>query len=297
MTQNLQVIHADEDESVNFIQYAPGGAFESRYVRRTSEYAIAYLSSHSGCAMSCRFCHLTATGQTSMHPASIDDFIAQLRPIFDHHSNQDIQPKRFNLNWMARGEPILNPIFHDREKWQELRGQIHDLAAQHGVDDVRFNISTIMPLDLIAEERQNLSEVLCDPKITIYYSLYSMRQAFRRRWLPKTIDPIEALRLLSQWQQDTGNDAVLHWAFIKGQNDDLETLNEIVEAVAKSGLKARFNTVRYNPFDERRGAEPSEEIIQRNFSILAEAFGVPGSRIVPRVGFSAKASCGMFVET
>lgn len=290
------VIRAVEDESVNFVRLAPGGAFEARYVRRTPEYFIAYLSSQAGCDRACRFCHLTATGQTSTACASIDDYLDQLRDVFAHHDAQTVRPIRANLNFMARGEPLLNEILRDRDLWSRFREAALDLAREHAVHDVRFNVSTIMPTLPDDAPWPRLDRVLSDPGITLYYSLYSMRPSFRRRWLPKTVDPRAALRTLAAWQDATGNDVALHWAFIEGENDDEGTVDEIIAAVRESGLRPKFNAVRYNPFDERRGREPEEHVVEARFRQLADAFGDPSSRIVPRVGFSAKASCGMFVE-
>lgn len=287
------VIAASEDESVNFVSMGDKGIFEARYVRRTEDYMIAYLSSHAGCDRSCRFCHLTATGQTSMVPAAVEDYADQIGRILDHHDDREMRPRRMNVNFMARGEPFMNPVLRSAHEWSRFRRAVRDRASASGIGDVRYNVSSIMPR---MESGASIPEPLVEEDVTLYYSLYSMRPAFRRRWLPKAMDPTRALADLAEWQERTRNPVVLHWAFIAGENDDEKTIREIVDAVGASGLRPRFNAVRYNPFDERRGREPSIETIERCFAALASAFGDPTSRIVPRVGYSAKASCGMFVD-
>ncbi len=288
-----KVIHATEDGSVNFILPASDGAFEARYVRRSEDYFIAYVSSQAGCDRACRFCHLTATGQTSMEHATAHKYAQQVERVLLHHAVQNIRPGKMNMNFMARGEPLLNPCLRNHAKWNEMRHLIYDAADLAGVEKVQFQISTIMPAD---EREFQLPTTFQNNDVKIYYSLYSMNPQFRRRWIPKSLPPTTALRLLAEWQDKTGQEVVLHWPFIAGENDDEKTLDDIITAVKRVGLSPRFNTVRYNPYNAQKGEESSMEIIERNHAKLVDAFGNPDSKIVSRVGYSAKASCGMFVE-
>lgn len=293
--EGLRTLHAHEDESVNFVRPAPGGYLEARYVRRTEDYFIAYVSSQAGCDRSCRFCHLTSTGQTSMAQSTVSDYVGQVADVLAHHDRQDVRPDRMNMNFMARGEPLLNPILHSAETWSRMAEGVRRAASASGIGTVKFNVSTIMPTMPEDVPWPRLDQVISDPDVTLYYSLYSMDPAFRRRWIPKSVDPRAALRTLAAWQDATGNEVALHWAFIEGENDDLRTVHDIVRAVRDAGLRPKFNAVRFNPPGGSRHREPDELVVERNFSVLAEAFGHPSSRIVPRVGLSVKASCGMFV--
>jgi adenine C2-methylase RlmN of 23S rRNA A2503 and tRNA A37 len=285
-----EILRSQEDESVNFVEPHPqGGSFESRYVRRQADYFITYLSSHTGCDKACRFCHLTQLRQTSMTPATVGDYENQALQVFRHYRVKD-DAMRVNYNFMARGEPLANPnLLRD---WQGVQRPLLSLSEQHALVS-KFNISTIMPTEMAD---RSLHEVFGDTSAQIYYSLYSMDEKFRKRWLPKSLPVHDSLYKLTDWQQKTGQLVTLHWSFIEGENDDLETLERIAMAITYRGLKVKFNLVRYNPWSAAQGKEPSEEILQRNFNYLNEAFGHAKSRIVPRVGFDVKASCGMFVN-
>jgi 23S rRNA (adenine2503-C2)-methyltransferase len=290
-----QVLRSEEDLSVNFVF---DNGLEARYVRRTNaDYAIVYLSSHRGCNQACRFCHLTQTKQVDLIPATIDEMLLQATLVLKHYedevkSGKQTKVDKLHFNWMARGEPLLNDELS--KKWYMITRQLNVLCRALGVERKAFNFSTIMPEGGFENYHRYLDYGEYAP--TIFYSLYSMDSGFRDRWLPKAMRPQVALALLKQYQLFTDNHVVLHWAFIEGENDSEEDVYQICDAVADSGVMARFNLVRYNPYSEVQGKESSEEVLQARFDQICQVMKLPGSRIVPRVGRDVAASCGTFIN-
>jgi len=289
---------SNEDASVNCIAtMSDGGFLEARYVQRSPDYFIVYLSSHSGCTHTCRFCHLTATNQRMMSPATLEEYSLQAEEIFEiynERTDRGMSPaQRVHFNFMARGEALSNPHFVGYS--QALFDHLRDMAKAHGIERVKFNVSTIMPRDYTGTVL-DLASMFADPDSEIYYSLYSLRPGFRKRWLPRALPAHIALNNLACLQERLDRRMTLHWAFIRGQNDSDATVDEIIAAVKRHRLRVKFNLVRYNPYDSRYGTEAAEEDIQRLFIKLSNAFGSTESRIVPRVGYDVKASCGCFIE-
>ena len=287
----ISTLISKEDKSANF-QFIDGQ--EVRYVRRDDEYFIAYLSSHNGCNQACRFCHLTQTKQVQMLNTGIYGHLTQFDTVLGWYKNQvksgkEKTVKRINVNWMARGEPLLNHqlMYYFDDITQAIYNKVNEL----GIEEVRYKISTIMPESGIYPIKFN------HPNFELYYSLYSTKAEFRKRWLPRAMVPSMALELLLQWQHKTGLPVVLHWALIEGENDSIDDANAIAELVNTIGLKTRFNLVRYNPYSSVQGKEPSEEVINNYFNAISSQMTLPGSRIVPRVGPDVFASCGMFIDS
>jgi adenine C2-methylase RlmN of 23S rRNA A2503 and tRNA A37 len=193
-------------------------------------------------------------------------------------------------NFMARGEPFDNlDVLGKADDILDILRLKGDLVGLRS----RFKISTIGPSNLQGVE---FSDLFRKHTPDLYYSLYSMSEKFRRRWLPKAIDPKLMLRKLVSWQQQTMKLVKLHWCFIAGQNDRTQDIVDIADAVNDVGLRAYINIVRYNPFSAAQGEESSESTILACVDILRKI--LPGSRIkvVSRVGFDVHASCGMFVD-
>lgn len=287
-----QTLKSHEDASVNFIKStSDGGFWEARFVQREPHYFIVYLSSHTGCNKSCRFCHLTATKQTMMTPASLEDYLEQADQVLNYYKslNKDKNELIVNFNFMARGEPLANPVILYNSK--ELFDRLSEKALALGLKP-QFMISSIIPEDFNVD----LADIFSDDRAYLYYSLYSTQERFRKRWLPKAKNCQTSLDMIAEFQSKTGREITLHWAFIAEQNDNIEELNKTMSDVKLRGIKAKFNLVRYNPHNERYGYEPEEQHIIQLFNVVQSYLPHSKSRIVPRVGHDVKASCGMFVS-
>lgn len=275
-----------EDSSKNYIvPVSDGGFFESRFVQRNPSYFIIYLSSHSGCNQACRMCHLTQSGQTMMTSATLQDYLEQAKNVikdldFDSLKKQGL--KRIKYSFMARGEPLLNETI--QTNWEELRRELRNLLP--GYFDIEFNISTIIP----KEFNIKLESIFKTPDVTIYYSVYSNKPEFRKKWLGKAKsfqEGIDSLYMLKHYNPKVN--IKFHSAFIAGENDsDIDVYSLIFWIKDRFPLPA-FNMVRYNPYSERFGKESDP-------STRAKIRKVLNAKIKSRVGMDVAASCGMFYE-
>lgn len=282
-----KVLKSGIDQSVNFVEDQLVGFLESRYVRKVDDYFICYLSSQTGCNRGCKFCHLTATKQTAFKDSDYQDFLNQSLQVFRHYRKEK-KAKYMHYNFMARGEALANKNLVGHA--DEILGSLADLAVRDGLNP-KFNMSSIMPATL----NKSLTDIFKVITPTMYYSLYSMDPAFRKKWVPSAMEPGQALDLLKDYQDLTKKIVKIHFAFIKGENDSVESIQEMCNEVEKRNLLCEFNLVRYNPYSEIQGEESSDEVIERNLSIIRNHFHGK-VQMIPRVGFDVKASCGMFVD-
>jgi adenine C2-methylase RlmN of 23S rRNA A2503 and tRNA A37 len=286
MTQ-LRVLHSNLDASVNFITDAGKGFYESRYVRR-GDYFIAYLSAQSACNRGCGFCHLTTTKQTVGQDATQAQLLEQADFVLEHYNklvSQGEPPAQYmHFNFMARGEPLASSRVND-----DTITALGRLAAEQVKLPSKTNISTIMPKTM----KGSLAERFLYSKPTIYYSMYSTKDAFRDKWLPGAMPYEQALEQLGDYHERTGASVKIHFAFIEGENDNWYEMISISNALKKlvrrvPGLSV--NIVRYNPPDEN-SRESSEQVIYKNVSVLKETLSV---KVIDRVGLDIYASCGTF---
>jgi len=286
---SLKVLNSQIDHSVNFVEEQLVGFLESRFVRKCDDYFIAYLSSQTGCNRGCTFCHLTATDQTSFIDSSHNDFVAQAIQVFKHYRKETKPAKYMHYNFMARGEPLANKILLD--SGDDLLQKLGQVAKGEGLP-AKFNISTIMPVSL----KKSLSDIFNYINPTIYYSIYSTNSKWRKDWMPAAMDSDEALRMLRDYQDFSKKIVKIHYAFIAGENDSVEEVNNVCDAIERHNLICEFNLVRYNTASPDQGVESSEEVIDRNLNLITDRFRFSTKvQMIPRVGFDVKASCGMFV--
>ena len=291
---NYEILKSNEDQSVNFVTPFGKGKLECRYVHRGGDYFIIYVSSHSGCNFSCRFCHLTATGQTTFDQVGFDEYIDQVEQVMEYYNLISTPPlKKVHFNFMARGEPLANnTVINEGER---LIAEMNNIASWNNLEG-SVRLSTIMPntIDRSLEEMIGLTGVIP------YYSMYSTDEKFRKRWIPKSLPVEESIKLLKEWQLKSHKRVVIHQAFIEDENDSKTNMNNICDIIEKHELRVKMNIVRYNPYSEKYGKETDKNKIDKLYDIFTNRMEqanllCSGSRIVPRVGFDVKASCGMFV--
>jgi adenine C2-methylase RlmN of 23S rRNA A2503 and tRNA A37 len=284
-----EVLLSEIDASANFVSELGRGKVEARYVRRHADYFIVYLSSQAGCRKACRMCHLTQTGQVEDEDVSLAGYLEQAEQVLAHYDSLAEPARVVHFNFMSRGE-----FFANRDVYSFADALFDALQEQALARSLlpRFKISTIFPEELRELE---LSDAFRRHTPDLYYSLYSVDPAFRRRWLPKALPAPLALAKLARYQRLTRKLPVIHFAFIEGENDSEQSVRDVCRAVNEAELRVDWNVVAYNPHSEAQGREPPRWVIERNAALLAEL--LPGSRVklVERVGFDVKASCGMFV--
>lgn len=277
----MQILTSNIDRSVNFVEEQLIGFIESRYVRKVDDYFIAYLSSQTGCNRGCTFCHLTATNQTRSLDCTHEDFMEQARTVFEHYTKD--KPARYmHYNFMARGEALANRNLMDHSA--ELLMDLGQLALDHGVKP-KFNISTIMPVTM----KRRLIDIFPIVTPTIYYSMYSADDAWRKRWMPAAMPVDDAIHQLREYQNVSKKIIKIHGAFIRGENDSEAAVSDMIDKILD--LNAEFNIVRYNPHSPDQGDESP-----RIAEILAQLQECMPAKIIPRVGPDVQASCGMFIH-
>lgn len=282
------------DASVNFTR--PGengrGVEEARYVCRGDD-ATIYLSAQVGCAQACRFCWLTASRQGRADDVPVHRIVQQADRVLRHMAEVKPAVRVCNVAFMARGEPLASRVFLDGLGGGLLRS-LAQIVAWRGYLP-RIKVSTILPEACAGAD---LAALLASSGVQpdLYYSMYSTRDAFRRRWLPHALPVEEALPMLADYQRATHKIPRVHLALIAGENDALSDAQLIAAAVEAAGLRVDYNLVRYNPPTPDHGAEASELQIQRFASMLAKHSPGAAVQVVTRVGPDVMASCGMFVQ-
>lgn len=271
------------DHSVNWVLPSKdGGALECRFVHRpNTDYFMVYVSSHTGCNKACRMCFLTQTGQTMMKDATYAEIFQQVAKVFSYAWMNFPHLKKCHINFMARGEPLANANIADAKRFDRF---IDVMVHAWPMIDISVIFSTIMPFG-----SDNLKYT--HPKLKIYYSLYSVDDRFRRKWLPNAYKAHVGLAELYRWHKATGNEVRIHFPLIAGENDSeldiFNTLAAIDRYFGNDGIK--INLIQYNPPNDK---SRESDFIQQRVKQIQVVF--PRTKLIGRVGKDVYASCGMF---
>lgn len=279
----MRVLTSQIDGTINHV-YEDGSEFR---LAQRQDHDTIYLSSHTGCALSCKQCHLTSTGQTTMLPLSKGDMVERAKVLFNLRKRSDV-PVYFA--YMARGDALAN---------REVSGEtVLNLLTVPGSTPciAKVTISTIFPKGIVGYEVDKfLFERFSIFEPTLYWSFYTPDLPRLREWMPEAQSPSIVAEGLGKWQKVTGNMIIVHFPIIEGVNDRLWDHHEMVGLLSANNLLYAVNIVRYNPPDNR-SKEAEDYRRQAILNIWQEASG-GRAKVQERIGFDVSASCGTFFNT
>lgn len=213
-----------------------------------------------------------------MQQATIEDYLEQSKTVFEY-AKTNCSYSRVHVNFMARGEPLLNKSVVEGSIFSAL----DKMCKDYEIEPI-YNISTILPKGCYSVDFGSHRPV-------IYYSYYSDNLEFRKEWLPSAHSPNLAFDFLADYYNRTSVESRIHFAMIDGKNDSVEDFKRLAKRVNDLPYFPQINIVRYNPYDNSRESERIHE-----FKEYMESHTQATVYVVPKVGYDVKASCGMFVE-
>lgn len=305
-----EILHSEIDGSINLIIPKADGYLETRAVYRDTDTLIIYLSSLTGCNLSCRMCWLTQTNQTSDTNASPEDYIYCAVEMFNIIKEKTGFEgiKKLHFNFMGRGDVLSNTYF--TEQSAGIFSILTKFSRQYipGIKP-KFKLSTIFPNDIQFDHdyefdaydiKKWIVDRILDGRedkphghdVEFYYSLYSLKPDFRKRWIPKAIHPEMVGEAFSG--RDSG--LRIHHALIAGQNDTEEDVALIHDWLERHDLTAKLNIVRFNPHSNERHKESDDTSIQTYLTQMKLSHRIRDVQIVSRVDEKTFASCGMFIS-
>lgn len=324
-------LQSELDNSVNFAKRTQdGGYFESRLVFRNysdSQYLVIYLSSASGCNQACKMCHLTQTKQLMNTYATKEDYIDQFNLVLEEYIKQVSEGKlplveKVHINFMARGEPLDNDnLINDHaELFDYFNNSLRQKISTFNT--LKIKISTILPTSLFykvhnQEFNKAWTKFLQHENVEIYLSTYLNGYIDNTTNLtPKSLvsrihDDVVIFKndsrnyhfFAKHFFNIVRNRLTFHFAFIKNFNDNLESirkLNTIINVynnLNSYSHKAKVNIVRFNtPIDSLEETDYCKIEILKNIIKTANKDFEISVKIIPKVGYDVKASCGMFIS-
>ena len=307
MTYQKITMKSQQDDTVNLIEdFGQGQVLETRIAERTSGTLILYFSVGLGCRLACRFCHLTATGQTNSLDLDSIDYESQLDFI---KTALEWDPRRdttttLHINFMARGD-LLNSQFFLKNGPYIFSKISRDLRTFfYNPIDIQFKISTIFPKTTWNWVRQKefntwCQDLIIDPltkypnsttTVEFYYSLYSLDYRFRKKWIPNGQNPAD----VGEYLRGSRDHFRLHHPLIEKQNDWYEDAAAIHSWLKTYDIVAGVNLIDYNPYSEKQGKGSSDVRVALYTNLLRDHSHISFVNSIKRIGNDVYASCGQF---
>ena len=262
---------ASEEETVKYLfRMGKNTIIESVLMRYSFGNSVC-ISSQSGCAMGCAFCH---SGENGLERnLSAYEMLAQIYRI-----SADIGQRVSNIVIMGSGEPLSN--FDNVVKFARIISS--DEGANIGKRHITLSTCGIAPqIRKLADTGLGLNLAL---------SLHASNDEIRRKLMPiaESFSIKETIAACDYYAEQTGRRVTYEYALIKGINDSANNAKELAER-----LKGRLCHVNIIPVNEVPGKEffrPGKKSIQAFADILNK--NSVETTIRRELGSSVNAACG-----
>jgi 23S rRNA (adenine2503-C2)-methyltransferase len=252
----------------------------------STEKSTVFISSSVGCALKCKFCHLTLKGHT-FKKLNLEDILENTEKAVNWAAlNSDkINKKTLKLSWMGMGDAFFN--LDNVLKGSEV---ILQRTTTKGLD--KIDISTTLPKSVNASTFNKVHEINAkyDDKVRWFYSVFSAVEQTRSYMIPETCKISEAVNMF----RENGMRIIAHQIFLNGVNDSNEEVKALVDFINEnSDVFNELRVLRYNECENSWWYESDNytsiiEYLNKYVDVKVKSQVSPGKEI--------KAACGMFHE-
>lgn len=195
---------------------------EASAIKRTPDGKLAIcLPTQTGCAMRCKFCHLTSIPQTSVRNLSKTELTEIINNICNTAPNQS---ETLLISFMGSGEPLRN-----QHVIIEVSNEVRYTNKKYRIIKTAF--STMAPsLQALKLFASNVVSKHQSP-FKMHVSLHATDIETRRELIPgSTATPNEIVEFLRLYNERFLGPVELHYTLIAGVNDSNQDLAFLVEA-------------------------------------------------------------------
>ena len=262
----------------NAVRLFDGKVVESVLIP-TDKRITACISSQVGCSLDCHFC---ATGQMKrMRNLNPDEIYDQVVAI--HNEAQELFGRPLtNIVFMGMGEPLMN--------YNNVLKAIDKITSSEGLgmSPKRITLSTVGLAKMIRKLADD------EVKFNLALSLHSARDEVRNGIMPiNEVNPVkELLSALQYWYDKTRRRVTLEYVVWEGINDRTEDIVALVEFAKR--VPCKVNIIEYNPTDDQRFRQASQEILDAYTKSLARVGVI--AKVRQSRGKDIDAACGQLAN-
>ena len=215
----------------------------------------ACISSQVGCSLDCHFCATARLKRMrNLNADEIYDQVVAIKEQADQFMNRPLT----NIVYMGMGEPLLNyaNVLKSIEKITSPKGL--------GMSPKRITLSTVGIPKLIKKMADD------DVKFNLAVSLHAAIDSTRTEVMPiNAANPLEELKeSLQYWYQKTKSKVTFEYV-VWDKINDTEAHAQALVKYCKS-VPSKVNLIEYNPIDEGKFQQASEDKITMYTSLLEQ---------------------------